>query len=396
MVGSFLQRLALTTVAILLSAACVAAPANAATGTGKKVALVVGIQQYDAPRLRLGNSARDAEALGKLLKNIGFDVRMLLDPSEKEFRTTLKAFGDDLDKADVGLFFYAGHAMQMVQPGEVTPSNLLLPRDFDVPDIRGVERSRFVQAHTLAMDDVVKLLHEKARIGLVFLDACRDNPFAKEELQMAASQAQQQSNAVVASRSVVSRGLSAATPFRSANPTGLRRAVTPRKGPQGMVIAYATSPGDIAEDGAGKHSPFTSALLKYIAKPGRLIDQVLRDVATEVNVTTQGLQRPWVSSSLLGGDFYIVPPGLGVGTPLTVPAVPRISPPGTAPSAKQTTPSKRRATTRARASTSAQKRSASVSKRASPPRAQRSRSSGRSGGGSSLPPALGMGVGAGL
>ncbi len=351
----------------------------------KKVALVVGVQDYEVDRLKLLNARKDAQEIAKVLREIGFKVHLVTDPNREELGSTVAAFDADLDQADIGMFFYSGHGMQTVRPGSVEASNLLLPRDFRVPQVTGAERVAQMERSTVALEDIIKQLRNKARVGVVFLDACRDNPFAAEELAAAQAEA---ATGGPARKVALSRGLSrteVGTPSAALAPTPRVAQTT------GMVIAYATAPGEVADDGAGDHSPFTKALIKHIRTPKRTIEQVLRDVATEVHSSTGGAQRPWVSASLLGGDLYLVPPGLGVGAGTTVPVrpAPSVAVPITRPATAARTPSRVVAPAPV-------KRAAPAAR---PARQTASRGGGGGGGGggrASLPPGLGVGVGGGL
>lgn len=359
------------------------APKTAKAAAPKKVALVVGVQDYDVTKLKLANARKDAVEVGKTLRDIGFTVHLVTDPTRADLGKVLAAFEADLEGADVGMFFYSGHGMQTVRAGSVEASNLLLPKDFRIPEATGREREMQVEASTVSLEDILKHMRNKARVGIVFLDACRDNPFAEEEIRV--SQASTEGT-TAARRVSVTRGLSRTeVPGVPGAANSSKTKAAARSSPTGMVIAYATAPGEVAEDGVGEHSPFTRALLKHIKTPKRTIEQVLRDVATDVHSSTDGLQRPWISASLLGGDLYLVPPISGVTQPIVpgsvgLPASPR---------ATDTRPAPARAAGKSQ-----------PVRAAAPSRQQRAggsvaRSSGGRGG-SSLPPGLGVGVGAGL
>lgn len=378
-----MAALVVMTAAVLMPDAATAAKAGAAK-PGKKVALVVGVQEYEVARLKLVNARLDATEFSKTLKQIGFKVHLVTDPSRAELGRVLAEFEADLEGADVGLFYYSGHGMQTVRAGSVEASNLLLPVDFRIPEATGrqLELELELQTSTVALEDVVKHLKQKARVGLVFLDARRDNPFAEDELKVAQAV---MAEAPVSRRVSVTRGLSRTEVAASGGGTTLTKAQTAAsKTPTGMVIAYATAPGETAEDGVGVHSPFTTALMKHIKTPRRTIEQVLRDVATDVHSSTAGQQRPWVSASLLGGDLFLVPPVSGV----TQPAV--------AGRAAATLPGPTKAVSKLGTRSRVEGRSAgaSSSSRRGGGGAVAARSSGRSAG--SLPPGLGVGVGGGL
>ena len=186
------------------------------------------------------------------------------------------------------LLFYAGHGVQ------VDGENYLIPVDAEIRDELDLRRRTF---------DLTTFLNEmRGRTNLVFLDACRDNPQVRS---LARSLGKSRSNAV-------SRGLS---PVET--PSG-----------SGSLIAFATQPGNVADDGGGRNSPFTEALLAHIATPGQSVTDMLIKVRKAVMDTTKQQQIPWTSESLLA-QFYFMPeaPPEPPPPPTQVAAAPTAPPP---------------------------------------------------------------------
>ena len=255
-----LPRWLLAAAALFLFAAHAAAqPAE------KRVALVIGVGKYlNAPAL--ANPPNDARQMGAALAKLGFQTDTVIDPDYQTMQRAILTYGRRLDGAKVALFYYAGHGM------DVLGRNYLLPADFELTNISDLPFTAF------EVQDVLGKLEAPGRASLAFLDACRNNPFAAE---LAAR---------LGTRSVeVGRGLGR-----------IERNVS------GMLIAYATEPGNIAADGDGQDSPFTTALLHHIATPGLDVRQMLTRVRYDVLAATDQKQRPWTTESL-DSDFYFAP-----------------------------------------------------------------------------------------
>lgn len=252
--------------------------------TGPRVALVVGVGDYvNAPRLP--NPPRDARAIDEALKRLGFDSELVLDPDRLQLEAAVRRLGDRSRGADAALFFYAGHAI------ELAGRNWLLPKSVELRDDRSV---RF---EAVEMDAVLEQTAGHARVNFLFLDACRDNPF---RLRLSGSGA----------RNVAAGGLAQL------------RAAT------GTLIAFATQPGNVAEDGRGEHSPFTAALLEFIERPGMEVREMLGEVRRAVRNATNNQQIPWENSSL-EGSFYFNPqrpPAVAAAPPQAAPTPPAATP----------------------------------------------------------------------
>jgi uncharacterized caspase-like protein len=226
--------------------------------TELRVALVIGNSTYvNLPKL--SNPANDANAVAEILKAMGYKARLLIDGSEQSIRREIRQFASDSEKADVAFVFYAGHGAQ------VNGNNYLLPTDIDIP-----RTEVDIQFSGLKVDDLVNSIRSNTKI--VFLDACRDNPALFKNL-------------------VKGRGSS---------PAGLAPAASSnfeQRPGGGIFIAYATDAGAVADDGNGKHSPFTQALLRNMQKPIS-IDDMFSLVTKEVRLVTKNAQRPYKYASL--------------------------------------------------------------------------------------------------
>ena len=239
--------------AILVVALATFAFAQAPAPIGeKRVALVIGNGAYANSPLR--NPVNDARAMTTTLRSLGFEVISRENIDEKSMRRAILEFGDKLKDGGVGVFFYAGHGMQ------VAGRNFLIPIGAEISSERDVELEALDVARVLARMD-----EAKNRLNIVILDACRDNPFGRS--------------------------------FRSSS-----RGLAQIDAPAGTLIAYATSPGRLARDGEGKNGLYTSELLKAMQEPGLKLEDVFKKVRQAVRVRTAGEQVPWEASSV-EGDF---------------------------------------------------------------------------------------------
>ncbi|MCB1519805.1 MAG: caspase family protein [Hyphomicrobiaceae bacterium] len=232
----------------------------------RRVALVIGNSAYQHTT-PLTNPLNDARDMTAALKATGFEVIEALDADRRRIDGALRSFADKLADADIALFFYAGHGLQLGL------ENYLVPID------ARLERERDLEFEAIKLNFILRQMEidREGKTTIVMLDACRDNPLARN---LARS---------MGTRSVaVGRGLAAAA-------TGL-----------GTFIAYATQPGNVALDGDGRNSPFTSALTKHMRTQGRNLNATMIAVRNEVVAATGGRQVPWDHSALTG-DFYFVP-----------------------------------------------------------------------------------------
>jgi caspase domain-containing protein len=245
-----------------LSAATLLVSANAAFAD-KRVAFVVGNGAYKNVAA-LPNPAVDARSMAKLLRNVGFDVVEGSNLTRDKMTEKLLDFGKKAEGADVALFFYAGHGIA------VNGTNYLLPTDADLKSEMDVKLGAAIN-----VDLTLEQTMSDAKVKLVFLDACRDNPFAAKI------------RSAKATRSVsVASGLAE------------------MKSGEGTLIAFATGPGQTALDGeAGTNSPFTRALMANIASPGVEIQQAMTKVRAQVNEETSKNQLPWGHTNLIGSVY---------------------------------------------------------------------------------------------
>ncbi len=227
-----------------------------ATSQEKRLALVIGNSAYQQGG-QLRNPINDANAMKSTLEGLGFTVMKHENLHQNEIKRAIDDFGQQLKNYDVGLFFYAGHGVQ------VNGSNYLIPIDAQLASAYDVEYDCVRADRVLA-----KMEAANSRTNIVMLDACRDNPFERSW-----------------SRSTRGNGLA----FMSA--------------PRGSLVAYATAPGQTASDGGGKHGIYTEALLNHLATPNLTIEQVFKRVRATVSQKSEGKQIPWESTSLTG-DFY--------------------------------------------------------------------------------------------
>jgi carboxyl-terminal processing protease len=224
-----------------------------------RIALVMGNSNYGKEIGSLPNPANDAAMMADALQKTGFQVVKVTDADWKKMKRAIQDFGDKLTNAGpqaTGLFFYAGHGVQVQGMNYLVPIGAEIGKEADV------------NIESVSADDVLKQMEfAGTRVSIVILDACRNNPLQR-------------------SIRSVSRGLA------------------PMQAAQGSFIAYSTSPGSVAADGTGKNSPYTSALAKAIVQPGVGIEEAFRDVRGQVMAATDDKQVPWDSSSLTAPFFF--------------------------------------------------------------------------------------------
>ncbi len=232
----------------------------------RRVALVVGNSHYSNASLFLANPRNDAEDVAAALRGVGFEVIQAVDANKRDLDLNMAKFARLATDADAALFYYAGHAVQY------QGRNFLMPTDAEVED----EISFRYQMTPL--DDVRAALDRGDGVKIVILDACRNNPIV---------------NALRRKKSGDSRSVDA-----------VRGGLAKIDKAQGMVVAYSTAADEVAADGDGRNSPFTSAFLKRLKEPGLEIEQLFRRVAADVNAQTGGRQRPETYVSLLS-NYYL-------------------------------------------------------------------------------------------
>ncbi len=221
----------------------------------ERVALLVGNSAYATPDMELRNPVNDVTALGVALRDLEFSVIEVRDADSATMTQALQDFELAATGAEMAVFYYAGHGVQI--GGE----NHLVGIDFSGGELGALRRA------SLLMSDIRDAMNRAApAIGIIILDACRNNPFA--------------------------------------NNGTVRPGLVRESGGAGLLIAYATDPGNVAYDGLGDNSVYTSALLKHVATPGLDARLMLGRVRQEVVLETDGRQIPWVEEAVLGEHSF--------------------------------------------------------------------------------------------
>ena len=263
---------------VIVSLFCMLFSAQAAKAD-RRIAFVVGNGAYKNVA-QLPNPAIDAQAMAAVLRNVGFEVVEGTNLTRDKMTERLLEFGKKAQGADVAVFFYAGHGIA------IGGTNYLLPIDADIKSEMDVKLGAAINID-LTLDQTMS----DAKVKLVFLDACRDNPFT----------AKIKSNSATRSVSVQS---------------GLAE----MKSGEGTLIAFATGPGQTALDGQeGTNSPFTRALIAHITSPGLEIQQAMTEVRAQVNEETNKGQLPWGHTNLIG-SVYLNPVSAPVAGAAPVPS----------------------------------------------------------------------------
>jgi|GEM_PF-1087409 len=218
-----------------------------------KNALVIGNSAYTTARLI--NPVNDAKDIAYILSKLGFKVTLKTNATQRVMERAIRDFGRNLRKGGVGLFYFAGHGIQVKGSNYLIPIGAVLESEGDI-------KYEAVDAGLV----LAKMEDAGNGLNIVILDACRNNPFSRS--------------------------------FRSAE-TGLAKMDAPR----GSILAYATAPGSIAADGTGRNGLYTAKLLKHMVTPNLKIEEVFKRVRIDVASDSGNKQTPWESSSLMG-DFY--------------------------------------------------------------------------------------------
>ena len=220
-----------------------------------RVALVVGNGDYAAEIGKLKNPTSDAQMVADTLTGLGFEVALVTDADQKAMKRAIREFGQKLRATGpngIGLFYYAGHGVQ------VDGENFLLPVGAEIQAEGDVELEAVSASSILS-----QMQFAGNAVNLVFLDACRNNPLTRS--------------------------------FRSGS-RGLARVDAPR----GSFVGYSTAPGDVSVDGESSNSPYALALVEELNTPGISIEEAHRAVRGKVLAATNQRQTPWDSSSLTG------------------------------------------------------------------------------------------------
>ena len=240
---------------------CVTPLAAAPAPPEKRVALVIGNSTYrNVPALT--NPTNDAGDVAIAFERLGFMVRRITNGTYEDMRRGLLEFGRQVRGADIAVVFYAGHGI------EVGGENWLIPIDAELRSDIDVDHE------AMGLRSVLPAVESAGKLGLVILDACRNNPFAAKMQRTIRTRA-------------VSRGLA------SVEPTG------------NVLVAYSAKDGTTAADGDGRNSPFTSSLLKHLETPGLEINFLFRNVRDDVITSTKREQQPFIYGSLSREAIYL-------------------------------------------------------------------------------------------
>ncbi|MDQ3802770.1 MAG: caspase domain-containing protein [Acidobacteriota bacterium] len=269
-------------------------PAPAQFGTERRVALVVGNGSYKVGPLR--NPVNDARDMARVLRELGFEVLYQEDAGLGDMKRAVREFAGKIRDGGVGLFYYAGHGVQVKGINYLVPVNAEVEREVDAED------------ECLDAGFVLRQMEDaRSRVNILILDACRNNPFARS--------------------------------FRSRE-----RGLALMDSPRGTLIAYATAPGSVASDGEGRNGIYTEELLRHVRTPGLSVEDFFKRVRVSVLNRTQGQQTPWESSSLTDSFYFnpslasTVTEGSGTAEPFTrpIPGAYKPAPEAAAPPPKKT------------------------------------------------------------
>lgn len=225
-----------------------------------RIALIIGNSKYpDSPLI---NPLNDAKAMAKGLKVLGFDAQVLLDSNLKDLDSAVQTYSSKISKSKaVGLFYYAGHGVQLAWRNYLIPIDAKIDRIDDIPK------------QTFELNNMLLALNKAQNpMNIIILDACRDNPFGKKL------------------------------------PTE-QKGLSQFDAPHNSLLCYATAPGNVASDGVGANGLFTENLLREMLDPEAKIEDVFKRVRLKVRLASKGQQIPWESTSL-EEDFYFNANGL--------------------------------------------------------------------------------------
>ncbi|MGT2439817.1 caspase family protein [Bradyrhizobium betae] len=237
-----------------------------------RVALVMGNGAYEKVP-ELPNPARDAADIGRALERLNFKVTHIKNATAQEMRKAVVEFGRSAEGADLAVVFYAGHGMEVGGENWLIPIGAELRSDSDI------------ESEAISLRSVSLQVSKARKLGLVILDACRNNPFA-------------------------------AKMKRSISTRAVARGLAPTEPSDNVLIAYAARDGTTASDGDGRNSPFTASLLRHIETPGLEISFLFRRVRDDVMAATKREQQPFVYGSLSKEEIYLKAPGESAPSPV--------------------------------------------------------------------------------
>ena len=226
----------------------------------KRLALVIGNANYEKGELK--NPVNDARLIASTLDSLDFDVILKENlETKRDMTAAIREFGTKRSEYDVAFIYYAGHGIQVDDENFLLPTKEVFEEEFDVID------------YGVSVQNIMRYLKAQTNeVNILVLDACRDNPFESNWNK---------------TRSLKGKGLAKIPP------------------PTGSLIAFSTNSGQTAPDGSGKNSVYTSSLAKNILLENTSVDQVFRNVRSEVPVATNQLQRPVEATQLTGKAVYL-------------------------------------------------------------------------------------------
>lgn len=262
-------------------------PPGATSATiGKHVALVIGNASYkEAPTL--GNSVNDAIAISDMFRSLGYSVITRTNIGKAAFSNALRAFADEAENAEIAVIYYSGHAVEISGAGYLVPT-----------DVHLAGAAELIK-ESVSLDTIIAAADGAAQLRLILLDACRDNPFTSTSSPAAGTR-----SIAIPAGSIRSKR-DELTDLYQASLAATRKLDEDKL--NNTLIAYAAKSGQTAEDGDGPTSPFSSALVKYLATPNLDIRLALGRVRDEVFKVTKGRQEPFYYGSLGGETVSLAP-----------------------------------------------------------------------------------------
>ena len=260
--GNFRKFLAITLLTLSAFVVLSTALSFSAYAEGKRVALVVGNGAYQNVAA-LPNPRHDAELVSTALRKQGFEVVTAIDLTRVELEKAVERYVRSLNGADISLFYYSGHGL------EVGGENRIVPIDANLNEPQDLE------TQTFSLQTIMLYMQSNSKAQLIYLDACRNNPFSEKKFLVGVEE----------------------------DETKAGKGLAEQKGGIGSLIAYAAAPGQEALDGSGANSPFTEAVMRHSFTQGLDVQSALMKVTEEVWQATNQQQRPWVNSTLVKPVF---------------------------------------------------------------------------------------------
>jgi uncharacterized caspase-like protein len=263
---------------------------TASPAAKRRIALVIGNSRYDNSELSLPNPEHDAHDMGVELQQLGFEVFSVANLTKQQIEEHFRLFGQSLPNAQVALFYYAGHGTQ------VDGENYVIPIDATVANEAEIKQK------AVHLRQLLQLLQQPGqRTNFVILDACRNNPFRslkRRTRELSPTTAPTRSDPRSPSASQVAANAAPVGGLAKIDISLLRN----------TLIAYSTQTDSVASDGMGRNGLYTQELLAALRTPGLPVETVFKRVREQVIKKSGGVQTPWENSSLIGEDFYFLPP----------------------------------------------------------------------------------------